>query len=158
MQKTFLKKSPPSGDMELQITSMADIFMILLVFLLKSYSTSLEQINPQDKIKLPVAASQDTFKDNLKVEVSENSVRVDQKKVFSLNNFQLSSLERESKFIDPLYQELMLQRKKMPTPNTSSKLMILADEKVPYDTLKPILNTISRTGFVDLQLVVIAKE
>lgn len=36
--------------------------------------------------------------------------------------------------------------------------MILADEQVPFDTLKPILNTISRTGFVDLQLVVIAKE
>jgi biopolymer transport protein ExbD len=156
--KSFLKKPRPSGDMELQITSMADIFMILLVFLLKSYSTSLEQINPQDKIKLPVVETHDTLKDNLKVEVSENSVRVDQKKVFSLNHFQLATSEKESKFIQPLYQELMSQRKKMPTPNTSSKLMILADEQVPFDTLKPILNTISRTGFVDLQLVVIAKE
>ena len=35
----FTIKRPGSGDMALQITSMADIFTIILVFLLKSFAT-----------------------------------------------------------------------------------------------------------------------
>lgn len=57
MQKKnpFLKKKKSSEEMTIQITSMADIFTIILVFLLKSYSTSAVNITPSNGLKLPTA-------------------------------------------------------------------------------------------------------
>jgi hypothetical protein len=56
--------------MALQITSMADIFTILLVFLLKSYSTGALDIAPSKGMKLPEVQLATGSVEALKVEVS----------------------------------------------------------------------------------------
>jgi hypothetical protein len=57
-RKSFLKRRAPHEEMSLQITSMADIFMILLVFLLKSLSSGTIQIAPSKGLQLPISAGQ----------------------------------------------------------------------------------------------------
>ena len=47
-----------SGAFKIQITSMVDMFVILLVFLLKSYSTSPVQITPNKDLTLPESTVQ----------------------------------------------------------------------------------------------------
>ena len=93
MTKSFLPKRKVSEDLSLQITSMADIFMILLVFLLKNYSTTLTNISPVQGTRLPVAHSDTALKDTLKVEISKDSILIDQKPIISLNNFQIAQAE-----------------------------------------------------------------
>ena len=53
------KSRPQSEEMSLQITSMADIFVIILVFLLKSYATSSVNVNPMAGMSLPEAHAGD---------------------------------------------------------------------------------------------------
>ena len=158
--KSFLKKKKLSEDMTLQITSMADIFMILLVFLLKSYSTTLTTVSPSRDTKLPVAASSgEMMKDTLKLEVASDGILVDQKPVVRLKNFEFAPSEiQPSGNSEALFKVLYAERKRLPEPNQDSNLLILADENTPYSTIRPILASAASAGFVDLQLVVVQKD
>src|SRR3954471_17869601 len=90
MKKTlFTKKARPSDEMSLQITSMADIFTILLVFLLKSYATSAIDVVPSRGMLIPSAQADEAAVEALKVEVSEKAVSVEGKPVTDLYGFAL---------------------------------------------------------------------
>lgn len=86
MKKPF-KKRTLSGDMALQITSMADIFTIILVFLLKSYATSAVNIAPTAGMKIPEGQSLQPATEALKVEISEKSIQVENKPITQLKDF-----------------------------------------------------------------------
>src|SRR4051812_36270456 len=121
MRKPFQKKSKPSQDMSLQITSMADIFTILLVFLLKSYATDMTTVTPSDGMKLPIASAQGQIKDSVKLEVTADSIIVDQKKIVKLKAFEFEPGEvPEHGMGGALYKFLLAQRKLKPTANTDS--------------------------------------
>src|SRR2546430_5475167 len=110
--KTFVKRKKMSADMALQITSMADIFMILLVFLLKNYSATLSSLAPVSHAKLPIAASDTPAKDSLKVEISESAILIDGKPTVQLKNFDFYPGEvPERGAAGPLYKVLADQRK-----------------------------------------------
>lgn len=157
--KTFLKKKKLNEDMALQITSMADIFMILLVFLLKSYSTSITNVSPSKEMKLPIAEASGTMKDSLKLEISRGSVLIDQKEVVKLRGLEFNPSDLAAAGHCPVvYKILAEQRRHLPDPNVDSTLLVLADEQTPYETLKPILASAASAGFVDLQLVVVQKD
>src|SRR5262244_3024701 len=81
------KSKTQSEEMALQITSMADIFTIILVFLLKSYATSAITVTPTAGMLLPEAHAGDTSVEALKVEISQNAVQVDGQPVVKLNTF-----------------------------------------------------------------------
>ena len=88
-----MKKSPfktarrENEEMALQITSMADIFTILLVFLLKSYTTGAMSISPSSGVKLPSAIVGESNIEALKVEISDGSVEVEGKPVATLDHY-----------------------------------------------------------------------
>lgn len=138
---------------------MADIFMILLVFLLKSYSSNLTTVSPQSDIKLPVVSSGDTFKETLKLEISSNSILVDQKEIVPLRNFEFNERDLAAESTSSrLFMTLSEQRKRLPEPNMDSNLLIMADEKTPYATVQRVLKDAARAGFVDLQLLVVQND
>src|SRR4051812_37274670 len=94
---------------KIQITSMVDMFVILLVFLLKSYSTSPVNISPSDKLTLPVSTSTKDPVDVLKLVVSKVGIFVDDKKVVELNQGKLDVKDvdaSDTQFIRALYTEL----------------------------------------------------
>lgn len=159
-KKGFMKKKKKrgSGELALQITSMADIFMILLVFLLKSYSTSLSNIAPTAHLALPeVEKASVTPKDSLKIEVAKDIIMIDDKPVLKLSNFEFSAEEQagiagSSPTITRILNE---QRKRLPEANMDSGLVVMADEGTPYSTLKRVVASAAGSGFVDLQLLVV---
>ena len=52
-----IKPRRPEINDSLQITSMMDAFTIILVFLLKSYSTEAIAVQPSEQLQLPFAAA-----------------------------------------------------------------------------------------------------
>jgi biopolymer transport protein ExbD len=157
VKSKFGKKKKLSEDMSLQITSMADIFMILLVFLLKSYSTSLTNMSPSQGVKLPVAESSGVIKDTLKLEISASAITVDNNAVVTMNAFNIrpASQLNDAGIPMKLYKVLFDERKRHPVPNMDTNLLVMADEHTPYSVLKAVLATAAGAGFVDLQLVVV---
>jgi biopolymer transport protein ExbD len=160
MKKGFLKKKKKlSGEFSLQITSMADIFMILLVFLLKSYATSITNIAPSSHISLPEVSAQGVPKESLKIEVGKEAVIVDDKQILQLNNFEFGTEEMSAGDASPtITRVLNEQRKKTPDPNMDSALVVMADEGTPFSTIKRVVASAAGAGFVDLQLLVVQEQ
>jgi biopolymer transport protein ExbD len=179
--KKFLKKRKQNEDMNLQITSMADIFIIILVFLLKSYSTSLSNISPSKEMLLPEAQAKDEMQEALKIEITANSINIDDKPIVTLSNYSFSKQDSDgNKGSRSLYAALMKERGKVvkmgdapkkkdvaakdsqdPKKKAQDKgdhdstILVMADKETPFSTIKTVLTSAAQTGFVDLKLVVV---
>ena len=161
MKKSFLKKrKKSSGDVALQITSMADIFMILLVFLLKSYASSVSNVAPTAHISLPeISKTKGEVKDTLKVEIADNIVLIDTKPAATLKNFEFEPTEDGPGGISPAVLKILNEQRKLrPEPNMDSSLIVMADQQTPYATIKRVVASAASAGFVDLQLVVVQND
>jgi biopolymer transport protein ExbD len=156
------KKKAASGDVALQITSMADIFTIILVFLLKTTASGITGVAPNGGTTLPIAKGNEILKDTLTVEINKDSILVDSNNVLTLTEYQFPLTEIQANGVSQsLYAKLLQQRTRRtgadPT-DQGSDLLVLADESTPYSTLKTVLASAANTGFVDLQLVVVNSD
>lgn len=144
------KKKPQSTEMSLQITSMADIFTILLVFLLKSYAVGALEVQPSRGLELPVASKSDAAEQRISLEVSESAVQLDGQPVLPLKNFELEGATR----IEPLGRALADKRSGL-ADDSQGKLLLVADARVPFETLETVMKTAANQGFSDLKLAVV---
>jgi biopolymer transport protein ExbD len=161
MKKRFRKhKKRLTPDFVLQITSMADIFMILLVFLLKSYATSITNIAPSAHITLPeIQQPAGIPKESLKIEIGKDAVTIDEKPALNLQNYEFGADEMTAGETSPTITRILnSERKKTPDPNTDSALVVMADEGTPYATIKRVVASAAGAGFVDLQLLVVQTQ
>src|SRR5262249_7431551 len=121
MKKRFGKKKKPGEDMALQITSMADIFTIILVFLLQRYSIGLTTIAPSKDTVLPEAKANDEMKETLKLEIASDSILVDAKPAVQLTNFNFNGTDQIVNGISQnLYKALIGYRKGHTIPDQES--------------------------------------
>lgn len=151
--KVPVKKNQSFG---LNITSMTDMFTILLVFLLQTFASGEVQIDPVDGVRLPQSMTEKNPVDGAKVSVSAKEIKFDQKVVALIkdNQVDVAALDaHDNQFIKPLFDEL----KKLNTENEklakTGKLLLQADEALPYATLRKIMYTASMAGFPNLKLV-----
>lgn len=159
--------SRSSSAFKIQITSMVDMFVILLVFLLKSFSTSPVQINPDKNLTLPESTVSTDPVDVIKMVVSKNAIFVEDKKVVDLNSGELAQEDQDktdAQFIKKLFEELDTQAKK--TRNIASvnetvefdgKILMQADRDLPYALLQKVLYTSMLAGYADMKLAVVGK-
>lgn len=155
MKSKFVKVKKQGEDVSLQITSMADIFVILLVFLLKSYSTSMSNLTLTGDVALPEGQATIELKEALKVEITKDAVLIDQKPVAKLKKFEFSS---ESAEADESSMNKALKKHRKVNDKNSSDLVVISDERTPSETLQRVMSVAAGSGFVDLQLVVVRPE
>lgn len=162
----FSVKRPLGSEMTLQITSMADIFTIILVFLLKSFAGGNMTATPGPTTQLPVASTGAEASNALTVEISETAVVVDNEPVSPLKAFRFPASDiREnglSKLLDHSFERQRKRQELISKSNADVKpdthLLVMADKRVPYVTLKSVISTAAVHGYSDLKLVVVKKE
>ena len=149
-----------SGESRLQLTSMMDMFTILLVFLLKTYSTHGQLINPSQDLTLPASDVQNPPEVGLDVTVSNDWILVNGKPVEETPN-----LDAIPGYIVPSLQDALARyaeegRKLEIHYGTkfSGKVTIQGDKNLPYRRLIKILATCGQSDFPNMRLVVYQKE
>lgn len=153
-----------SGEMVLQITSMADVFTILLVFLLKNLAAGDTTVNITPEMTLPEAVAGDTLTDAIKVEITPKGVSLSDHVVSELNNFQIDRTDLESngtlRSLNSAFISDTHSRKPSSIENTGNgrRLLVLADQRTPYTTLKSVLDTAAGNGFGEFKLVVVEEQ
>lgn len=155
----FRKRSAANEDMVLQITSMADIFTIILVFLLKSYATGVSTVSSSPSLSYAQLSKLSLeIRETAKVEITSDSILVEDKVALSLNKFflpaQITADVAES-YLGRYFVEL---RKSGKLKQNESNLIVISDARTPYTTLKRLLNAAAMTGFVDLQFIMMEEE
>ncbi len=151
--KVNIKRSQTFG---LNITSLTDMFTILLVFLLQNFAAGEVQIDPAEGVRLPQSMTDKNPVDGAKLSISSKEIKFDQKIVALIkdNKVDSASLDAsDNQFIKPLFDEL----KKLNMANEklakTGKVLLQADENLPYETLRKVMYTASMAGFPNLKLV-----
>lgn len=147
----------------LNITSMTDMFTILLVFLLQSYGTSVVEIPMVDGLRLPASNSQSNPVDSVKLSISAKELKLGDQKIADVNdaNFAASDLDTsDSNFIKPLFAELEKITKESPDKDyvKEGRILLQADQELPYATIRKVMYTASMAGYPQLKLVTIVGD
>ncbi len=162
----FMDRRAPSS-FKIQITSMVDMFVILLVFLLKTYSTSPVNITPKDGMRLPESSALADPVDVVKLIVSDSAVFVEEKKVMDLEKGRVPASAIDSNdpsFLRALFvalDERAKHAKEISKLNDSFEfdgtVLMQADRSLPYEVLQKIMYTSMMAGYADVKVAVIAK-
>ena len=173
------------GTLELPLTSMMDIFVIILVFLLKSYSASTHNFTTVPGMQLPLSASPDMPPDSLYVIVTPEGMTFENERVLDFiqsaaaagsleakYEFKKDDLDEGGRRIVPLFDALTKAREKAELLRAKSKartetgeplpfdgiLAIQADKKVRYETLRRIMYTAASAGFRTFRFLATRRE
>ncbi|RYZ85834.1 MAG: biopolymer transporter ExbD [Proteobacteria bacterium] len=153
------------GSFALNITSMTDMFTILLVFLLQSYSTSEVQLVPEADIRLPSSSTSTNAVNSIKLTLSKNRLRMEENKIADVKDLSFESKDidpNDANFILPLFAELekiSKDEKLKDTPSVKEgRILLQADSALPYSVLRKVMYTASMAGYPQLKLVTLVGE
>ncbi len=150
---------------DLDITSLLDILVILLVFLLRSYDSTGVILNIPKDIIIPTSKSSSLNNNGVVVQVSPKNIWVDDKEV--VNTETTSKIySSDRRLILPLFNELVskkneVQRIAKTTPNADSfsgVVNLVIDKTVKYSYIKKLMHTCAEAGFQKYKFVVMGQE
>ena len=170
---------------DLQLTSMMDVLVIILVFLLRSYSVSTNNFSTIPGMKLPMSRSQDLPPDSLQLIITPESMTFENERImdFVITPDSMGSTEpnymvkkedlaESGRQIIPLYDALMKTRERSELLRAKSKardekgnplpfdgvLAIQADKRIHYDILRRVMYTAGTAGYKVFRLLAMRRE
>ena len=166
MTRKKRKEREAAGEIkELNITAMLDMMTIILVFLLKSYSTSSVTMTSSEDLRPPLSTTRATPKDTIAVTITPKHVMVGDKTVVTLAGGQMPANVLEGRLVVPLDQALKKEVEKLkfiaernPSAPFTHELSVIGDRKVPYDVLLTVLYTAGQNELENYRFVVIQKD
>lgn len=150
----FNKKT--NSSFTLNITSMTDMFTIMLVFLLQTYSTNSYEVKPQMGLRMPTSIAEKTPEDAPMVSFSKDTLSLNDKTILTAKNFILpmESIE-QGEIIKPLLTNL---QKIKSLKKDKNEIILQIDKDCPYPNVKQVLSTASVAGFIKVRLATISSN
>lgn len=147
---TFVQK------VSLNLTSMMDMFTIILVFLLKAYTTEGQLVQPSDYLSLPKSTIKNPTEVALNLVVSTEKVLVNDIPIVDMEDVK----QQRHFVIEPLREELLRhssEAKKMEDEMGmpfSGKIVIQGDKSIAYRDLVKVMATCGASDYPNMRLVV----
>ena len=145
----------------LSLTSMMDMFTIILLFLLVNYSAEGIVVTDPKKLSLPLSTSQKTPIRKLDIQITVEDIIVEGVKVMNTKD----AMESQDYSIKPLLHSLNENTKKVefiaknnPSFKFTGEVMIQGDKGIPFILLEKIMYTCGQAGYGGISLAVISRE
>lgn len=152
-RKTYqIKKN--DGNFILNITSMTDMFTLLLVFLLQSFAASSIEVKNHDDLKLSYSHSDTAPIVSPMISISRHGIYLKDDKVIALEDGTLSSETLKNGSLQILTEKIKTSTDK----NSLKDMTLLVDETIPYATTKHILTALENLGLEEVKFVNYAGE
>lgn len=163
--KSIRQRRRKRGDatVKLNITSMIDMFTLMVVFLLQNYSAQGQLVTPADGLTLPRSSVEKNATVALNVRIAQNSIMVENRLVIDERAY-LKLMEQKDFMIAPLYELLSTyaeeSRKSADMFGTqfSGAISIQGDVEIPYNVLTRVMYTCGQAGYPNMNLVVYRKS
>jgi biopolymer transport protein ExbD len=141
----------------LNLTSLMDVFTILVFFLLVNQS-AVEVLEPPREIKLPDSVVEAKPRQTLVIMVSEQTIMVQGEPTMSVADI----LATKDEIIRPVMERLSQIRQTTIGINTeavakTNEVVILAHKTIPFKILKKLMSTCTVAGYTKISLAVIQK-
>lgn len=142
---------------DLSLTSLMDVFTILVFFLLVNQS-AVEVLEPPREIKLPDSVVEAKPRQTLVIMVSEQMILVQGEPTVSVADI----LATKDEVIRPVLERLSQIRQTTIGLNTeavakTNEVVILAHKTIPFKVLKKLMSTCTVSGYTKISLAVIQK-
>lgn len=136
----------------LSLTSLMDIFTILLLYLLVNQSDN-PVVDPPKDIKLPNSIVETKPRETVVVSVSQNEVLVKGEHVATMQEV----LDSDSRIVDAIRDRMARVRESsigIDEDEDNIEVTILADQSVHYSTMKRIMASCTAAGYNRVSLAV----
>lgn len=160
------KNHTEAADVSLNITAMADIFTVLIVFLLKGFASGSLAVTPSAGLVLPSANAEVPQFEALKIEIAESGVNIESQPAAKLTQFRFNAKEQDGNGASRVLslalkkerdRQLMIA-KSNPSVQVDAKVLIIADQRAPYETIKTVLASAALNGYTDFKLAVVKND
>jgi biopolymer transport protein ExbD len=143
---------------KMNLTSLMDVFTILVFFLLVN-SGSVEVVEAPRDVMLPESIVQSKPRETVVISISANEVLVQGKLVAFVEDI----LSDEASAVAPINARLAELKQSVIGINTktaaeSQEVTILADRSVPFTVVKTVMSTCTAEGYENVSLAVIQKN
>lgn len=172
MGKKKNRRSPTEAG--LTITSMMDMMTIILVFLLKSYSTEDISVAPSDDLQIPLSSAEKPPKLAVNVIVSRKDIVVDGDWVVDLEQgvdeetgeeeIAVPDDEKRGQLISKLYDALLEKaetakdigiRTDSAEFEFKGEILLQCDRRLPFSVIREVMFTAGQAQFGNFRFVVI---
>ncbi len=142
---------------KMDITSLMDVFTILVFFLLMN-SANTEVLEPPKEITLPSSVVEEKPRETVVIIVGPDTVTVQGEAVVQTSD----SAGTSDSTIAPIAKRLAEMRNNIIGLNTqkvaeSQEVTLLADKSVPFDVVKKVMSTSTSEGYGRISLAVLQK-
>lgn len=152
------RRNKRTAQITLKLTSMIDMFTILLVFLLKSYSAEGEIMSVSPDLKLPESTAQKSPHTASIIAITKDLILMDGHEVAKVSE----AIKSRQNLIPQLLTDLKRKRhisERVGALSTADigfkgKISIQGDRELPYLVIKKIMFTCGQAGFNDIMLAV----
>ena len=172
------KARRPKIDDSLNISSMMDMMTIILLFLLKSYSTQDISVEGDDSLELPVSSTKKAPELAVNLVVSKRQVVVDGVPVLNLTKvadeenpgkdlIAVPEDEKKGQMITKLYDRLLeaAERSKAIAEQSGSeehefkgRILLQCDKTLPFSVIREVMYTAGQAQFGEFKFIVYKQE
>ncbi|MBD3225987.1 MAG: hypothetical protein GF313_14765 [Caldithrix sp.] len=158
-QPSKSKKHMSKEEGTLNLNSMMDMMTIILLFLLKSFSTEGALVTPSEELRLPTSLQGEKPRKELSVSVASNAILVNDQVIVNTDEIDegmmvIPALEQKLREYAQQERQLELDVGK----EFTHEVNIQGDEKIPFELLYKVMFTCSRSAFYKMRLVTIKAE
>jgi biopolymer transport protein ExbD len=162
------KLAEPDVVKDLNITPMMDMMTIILVFLLKTFSSSTSTITFDQNLQVPKSVTQLKPKEAVSVTITKKIVLVEGDAIAPINNGKVDpAVKRDGEngyYITPLVDVLEKHARKekrvaeLSGQKFEAQLMVVADQTTPYRLLTEVLYSCGQAGYGNYRLLVLKSK
>jgi biopolymer transport protein ExbD len=151
------------SKVSLNLTSMMDMFTIILVFLIKTYSTEGNLIQPSEQLTLPTSTIDNPAEVALDLVVSQQWIMVNDEPIMQvkeISNFrQIEILQPLKSALERYAADAKGMEEKFGIP-FSGRVIIQGDKKLPFSTIAKVMATCGQSDYPNMRFLVyqVSKE
>jgi hypothetical protein len=148
---------------KLMLTSMMDMFTIVLLFLLCSLSSKPERIRLDKDLELPYSSAEISYDQNIKIVLTKSQLMIDDEKIAEVKNGKISGLDEKDLKTSLLYKRLKenfekSKEKTVMNPDEKAKehqVVFVCDKSHEFSVINQVIKTAGLAGYPNFQFAVL---
>jgi len=143
------------GKLALQLTSLLDMFTIILVFLMVSFQAEDKDFVLHAGLELPQSSAKSPFKTGVNLAITLDGVLVEGRKVYDLKNGQAAEKDHEAGRAEGITQAIAHDWGQLKREEGEEDIVVIqADKGLPYRTIHLVMRSAAYAGAYRFRLVV----
>ena len=147
---------------KLMLTSMMDMFTIILIFLLFSFSDAPEKISLGKDLQLPRSTAEAQYQQALKIILTKTELRINDELMAKVHDHEIEGLSRTDLQSSDLFKRLKQFRADLKATQSDEKgplhVLFLCDKSHSFKTINSVIKTSGLAGYPNFQFGVLEEK